>query len=69
MQLKYFLAASAASISLACGIAAPAHAQETSSAVRGTVTGDAGPVAGATVTVVHEPSGTTLSTTTAAEAA
>ena len=67
MQFKFFLAASAASVSLACGLAAPAHAQETSSAVRGTVTGDAGPVAGATVTVVHEPSGTTQSTTTAAD--
>ncbi|WP_309750991.1 carboxypeptidase regulatory-like domain-containing protein [Novosphingobium sp.] len=67
MQFKFFLAASAASVSLACGLAAPAYAQETSSAVRGTVTGDAGPVAGATVTVVHEPSGTTLSTTTAAD--
>ena len=64
MQLKYFLAASAASLSLACGLAAPVHAQETSSSVRGTVTSDSGPVAGAAVTVVHEPSGTTLNTTT-----
>lgn len=64
MQLKFFLAASAASVSLACGLAAPAHAQETASAVRGTVQGPNGPIAGATVTVVHEPSGTTLSTTT-----
>ena len=64
MQLKYFLAASAASLSLACGLAAPVHAQETSSSVRGTVTGDSGPVAGASVTVTHEPSGTTLTTTT-----
>ena len=64
MQLKYFLAASAASLSLACGLAAPVHAQETSSSVRGTVTNDTGPVAGAEVTVVHEPSGTTLNTNT-----
>ena len=64
MQLKYFLAASAASLSLACGIAAPAYAQETSSAVRGQVTSQGAPVAGAAVVVVHEPSGTTLSTTT-----
>ena len=64
MQLKYFLAASAASLSLAGGLAAPVHAQETSSSIRGTVTSDAGPVAGAEVTVVHEPSGTTLSTNT-----
>ena len=67
MQLKFFLAASAASVSLACGLATPVYAQETSSSVRGTVTSDAGPVAGATVTVVHEPSGTTLTTTTAAD--
>ena len=64
MQLKYFLAASAASLSLASGLAAPVHAQETSSSVRGTVTSDSGPVGGAEVTVVHEPTGTTLSTTT-----
>ena len=64
MHLKYLLAAGAASVSLACGLAAPVHAQETSSAVRGTVASDSGPVSGATVTVVHEPSGTTLTTTT-----
>lgn len=64
MQLKFFLAASAASVSLACGLAAPAYAQETSSAIRGVVEGPNGPIAGATVVVVHEPSGTTLSTTT-----
>ena len=64
MQLKYFLAASAASLSLACSIAAPVHAQETSSSIRGTVTSDSGPVAGATVAVTHQPSGTTLTTVT-----
>jgi hypothetical protein len=64
MQLKFFLAASAASVSLACGLAAPVHAQETTSSVRGTVQSDAGPIAGATITVVHEPSGTTSTTTT-----
>ena len=65
MQLKFFLAASAASLSLACGLAAPVHAQETTSSVRGTVTGDSGaPVAGATVIVAHVPSGTTQTATT-----
>lgn len=59
MQFKYFLAASAASLSLACGLAAPVQAQETTSAVRGVVTSDSGVVPGATVTVTHEPSGTT----------
>jgi outer membrane receptor for ferrienterochelin and colicin len=64
MQIRFLLAASAATVSLACGIATPAYAQETSSAVRGVVEGPSGPVSGATVTVVHEPSGTTLNTTT-----
>ena len=64
MQLKYFLAASAASVSLVCGVATPAFAQETASAVRGTVQSGDAPVANASVTVVHEPSGTTFSTTT-----
>lgn len=67
MQFKFFLAASAASVSLACGLAAPAYAQETSSAIRGIVEGQNGPVAGARITVVHEPSGTTLSTTTGSD--
>ena len=59
MQFKYFLAASAASLSLACGLAAPVQAQETTSSVRGVVTSDSGVVPGASVTVTHEPSGTT----------
>ena len=37
MQLKYFLAASAASLSLACGLAAvPAMAQQITTAIEGT---------------------------------
>jgi len=67
MQFKFFLAASAASVSLACGLAAPAYAQETSSAIRGVVEGPSGPIGGAAITVVHEPSGTTLNTTTSAD--
>lgn len=68
MKIKYFLAASAATLSIASGlVAAPAFAQETSSAVRGVVTGPDGAVAGATVTIVHEPSGTTSSTTTSSD--
>ena len=64
MHFKYLLAASTATLSIACGIAVPAYAQETASSVRGTVESASGPVAGAAVVVVHEPSGTTLSTTT-----
>ena len=67
MQLKFFLAASAASLSLAAGLATPVMAQETSSAVRGTVTSKGAPVGGATVVVEHVPSGTVLTTTTAAD--
>lgn len=62
MQIRYYLAASAAALSIATVVATPAMAQETTSSVRGTVESDSGPVAGATVTVTHEPSGTVLST-------
>ena len=43
---------------------AAVYAQETSSSVRGMVSSAGVPVAGATVTVVHEPSGTTATSTT-----
>jgi hypothetical protein len=46
---------------------APAFAQETTSSIRGTVTSGGAGVAGATVTVTHEPSGTTSTTTTDAD--
>ncbi|MEK7422676.1 MAG: TonB-dependent receptor, partial [Actinomycetota bacterium] len=48
----------------ATAIATPACAQETASAVRGVVSTSGQPVSGATVTIVHTPSGTTASTTT-----
>lgn len=64
MQIRYYLAASAAALSIASVVATPAVAQETTSSVRGTVESDKGPVAGATVTIVHEPSGTTSTSTT-----
>jgi hypothetical protein len=67
MQIRYYLAASAAALSLATVMAAPAHAQETTSSVRGSVTGDGAPLAGAEVKVIHTPSGTVASTTTDAE--
>src|SRR5689334_2670625 len=38
--------------------ASAAHAQETTSSIRGTVTGAGAPVAGATVSITHVPSGT-----------
>jgi outer membrane receptor for ferrienterochelin and colicin len=64
MQIRYFLAAGVAALSIASVTAAPAFAQETSSSVRGTVEGTDGPVAGANVKVFHEPSGTTATTMT-----
>jgi outer membrane receptor for ferrienterochelin and colicin len=67
MQVRYYLAASAAAISLAAMLPSAAVAQETTSSVRGTVESGSGAVAGATVTVLHEPSGTTSSTTTGAD--
>jgi hypothetical protein len=53
---------------LGCAIAAlaapAAYAQETTSSIRGTVTASGAPVANATVTIVHVPSGTRSVTTT-----
>ncbi len=63
MHLKYLLAASVAGASLACAIVTPVVAQDITSAIDGQVTDQAGaPVAGATVTVTHVPSGTVSTT-------
>jgi hypothetical protein len=67
MQIRYYLAASAAALSLATVMAAPAHAQETTSAIRGSVTGDGAPLSGAQVRVIHTPSGTVSSSVTDAQ--
>lgn len=67
MHLRTFLAAGAATIAVTTVLATPAMAQETASSVRGTVEGPDGPVAGATVKIVHEPSGTTSTVTTGAD--
>ncbi|MFC4294491.1 carboxypeptidase regulatory-like domain-containing protein [Novosphingobium tardum] len=64
MQLKYFLAASAASLSIACGLATPVAAQETTSGIRGTVTNAGAPVAGATVEVLNTATGAKTTVTT-----
>ncbi|MEH3106800.1 MAG: carboxypeptidase regulatory-like domain-containing protein [Sphingomonas fennica] len=50
-------------------IAVAAHAQETTSSIRGTVTSAGAPVAGATVTIVNVPSGTRSVATTDASGA
>ena len=64
MNMRYYLAASVAGLSIATAIATPAVAQETTSSVRGTVEADGAPVAGAQVVVEHVPSGTTSTSTT-----
>ncbi|QDH33092.1 carboxypeptidase regulatory-like domain-containing protein [Porphyrobacter sp. YT40] len=68
MKLKYLLAASVVSLAATTTIATPAFAQETTSSVRGDVVDQNGtPIAGATVTVTHVPSGTTSTQTTDAD--
>ncbi|MDP1630702.1 MAG: TonB-dependent receptor [Caulobacter sp.] len=65
MNLISRLAGGTALVALALASSTAVYAQETTSAVRGTITGDGGiPVAGATVTVVHMPSGTRSTTVT-----
>ncbi len=69
MQLKYFLAASAASLSLASGLAAPVHAQETTATITGTVTSGGAPIAGASVEVLDTATGSSQTLTTSATGA
>ncbi len=65
MKLRYLLAASVVSLAATTMVATPVVAQETTSSVRGSVTdADGNPVAGANVTVVHQPSGTRSELTT-----
>jgi len=62
------LAYGAAASVLALAAASAAYAQETTGGVRGQVTDEAGaPVANATVTIRHEPTGTTATTVTGAD--
>ena len=61
--MRQFLAGSAA-VALAVALSSPASAQDTTSAIRGTVTANGTPVAGASVTVTHVPSGTRTTSTT-----
>ena len=52
------LAGGVALTALACAMSSAVYAQETTSAIRGQVTGEKGPVVQATVTITHKPSGT-----------
>lgn len=63
MNIKRLAAGAALSV-LAAASATAVYAQETTSAVHGTVTADGAPVAGASVTLVHTPSGTRAITST-----
>ena len=63
MMSTRMLANSAAVAALMCAMAVPAFAQETTSAIRGRITDASGAsVAGATVTITHAPTGTTVTT-------
>ncbi len=63
MHLRFLLAASAASLTLATAIATPVFAQETTSSIRGTVTNNGTAIPNAQVTITHTPSGTVSTTT------
>lgn len=70
MHLRYFLAASAASLSLACGLATPAAAQQITSGIEGTLTDAEGsPLSGATVVVKDTRTGATRTLVTGSNGA
>lgn len=63
------LFATSAVAAILASTATAVYAQETTSSVRGSVTGADGPISGATVTVTHTPSGTTNTVVTGGEGA
>jgi Carboxypeptidase regulatory-like domain len=65
IAMRNMLFASVAAIAIVAPTAA--YAQETTSSVRGSVTSNGAPVVGATVTITHEPSGTSQTLTTSAD--
>ncbi|HEY0960074.1 MAG TPA: carboxypeptidase regulatory-like domain-containing protein [Novosphingobium sp.] len=67
MHLRFFLAATTASLSLACALAAPVAAQETTSTIRGSVTSAGKPVAGASVEIANTATGATSRAITTGE--
>ncbi len=65
MQIRYYLAASAAALSIATVVATPASAQQITSGIEGTVVDDTGaPVIGATVEVTDTRTGNTRTIST-----
>ena len=69
MHLRLFLAASLAGLSLVCAVATPAAAQETTSTIRGTVSSDGAPVAGASVEILNTATGAKSTVKTTASGA
>ena len=68
MQVRYFLAASAAALSFATVLAAPAMAQQITSGIDGQVTDEnGGPLSGAQVTVTDTRTGSTRTLTAGAD--
>ena len=63
------LAFGAGLMTLAVAMSTAVYAQDTSGSIHGLVTAGAAPAANATVTILHEPSGTRLTTVTNAEGA
>lgn len=64
MHIRYLLAASVATVSLAGALATPAAAQETTSTITGTVLSEGSPVAGAEVEVLNTATGARSTATT-----
>ncbi len=65
MQIRYYLAASAAALSIATAVSTPAMAQQITSGIEGTVVDDAGaPVVGATIEVTDTRTGNTRTIST-----
>lgn len=61
---NFSLGCATGALAIAIVASAPAHAQETTSSIQGSVTSAGAPVAGATVTITHVPSGTRSTATT-----
>jgi len=61
---NFSLGCAVGALAIAMVASAPAQAQETTSSISGTVTSNGAPVAGATVTILHVPSGTKSTLTT-----
>lgn len=62
-HFRILLAASVASVAFSSFVADTAYAQETTSSIRGSVTGDGTALAGATVVITHVPTGSVTTVT------